>query len=296
MLPFDSAKLFLPLATRAALTVRAQQTETLADLYRICTLVPGPSDRRQAEAILSLFGLDPSLLQGDHGMERFWEIITDIRQQVSEQMLLATGEEYKVDWSRADKAFCLWYRHRDTRREAVRDLAFVHRHTLRNLHSSEIRESSVHGFGLFSTADIPEATILGILDGQLIDFDAYEQLHHHLGLGLGRLRTFFFMEWNAVSAQVLLARPFRTYYSYINHSISPNLEIKSASYDSSKLLIRTLRAIPKDTELFLDYRKEALPLSYFQQQSSRYLEPLVVEKKDWQSKEDPSSQATDPMI
>lgn len=277
MLPFNSAELFLPQATQGAYRARTNpHGEALSDMYRLQTLVPGPSDKRQAKAILEFFGISPESLDGDHGRERFWELMSSIRQQVFQQMFLATGEEYRVDWSRQDHAFCLWYRHRDTRREATRDLAFVRQHTLANLAGTAIQEGHIHGFGLFATEDLPSGHCLGRLDGQEIHYDVYERLHYQLGQGLGRLRTHFFMEWNAISENMLLARPFRTYYSYINHSRDPNLKLILKATKPIHLEIHTTRYIPQGSELYLDYTEEKLPLSYFQQQTGHYLEEVLL--------------------
>ncbi|WP_031571913.1 SET domain-containing protein [Acidithiobacillus thiooxidans] len=282
MLPFNSAELFLPQATQGAYRARTHPNgEVLSDMYRLLTLVPGPSDKHQAEAILEFFGITPECLSGDHGRERFWELVSGIRQQVFQQMLLATGEEYRVDWSRQDQSFCLWYRHRDTRREATRDLAFVRQHTLANLSGAGIREGGIHGFGLFATEDLPPNHCLGSLDGQEIHYDTYERLHYQLGQGLGRLRTYFFMEWNAISENMLLARPFRTYYSYINHNRNPNLKLILKPTKPVCLEVYTTRFIPRDSELYLDYTEEKLPLGYFQQQTTHYLREVPL---DWEER------------
>ena len=67
------------------------------------------------------------------------------------------------------------------------------------------------------------------------------------------------MEWNAIEKDLLLVRPYRTKYSFINHNRTPNLIIKY-----NPLRIESFKNILKDEELTLDYRKEPLPDEYIQ--------------------------------
>lgn len=290
MLPFDAAELFIPEVTARAYWARTSpHVESLADMAKIRTIVPGPSDKYQALEILKFFNLSSVNLNGEHSRELFWDLLAQIRQQVFKQLFMITGEEYRLDWSREDQSFCLWYRHRDTRREATRDLNFVRQHTLANLLGTEIRqESQAHGFGLFATDDLSADVILGILDGQEIHYNDYDQLHYNLGQGLGRLRTYFFMEWNVLPNEMLLARPFRTFYSYINHSSNPNVRLVHKRAILPYFEVITIRNIARDEEIYLDYTKERLPLSYFQQQTSHYLKNVIL---NWE--EEPAEGAKD---
>ena len=122
-----------------------------------------------------------------------------------------------------------------------------------NLKFSEIKPSNIHGYGLFATELIAINTLLGTLDGQEIP----ESLHHKYDLTL---------EWNAIAEGVLLVRPYRTKYSYINHQRSPNLVIVS-----SPLRIKALRTINAGEELTLDYRKESLSKAYIESKGYLYL-------------------------
>lgn len=268
LLPFDSGSRFLPTAFQwrdAALS--DNQAEILGDLLCIQTLVPRVNVLSHPFEILEWFGIpaDPRKIG-----ERVWEVVEDIRMQVFQEMLALTGEEYRLDWSRRDGSFCLWYRDRNHQRDATRELHFVRSNTIPIIPETEIRESRVHGFGLFATADIQRAFIIAELDGQVMDFDAYERLRSRLGFGLGRLRSHFFMEWNALSEDRILARPLRTTYSYINHSDHPNIE---AMIENDHVRLRTLRDLEAGEELLLDYRKESLPRGYFDQPGSAYLDP-----------------------
>ena len=122
-----------------------------------------------------------------------------------------------------------------------------------NLADTYISESQVHGNGLYSLQDIKKGFVLGELDGQIVDWD----LHQKYNMAF---------EWNAITQHKLLVRPYRTKYSYINHSRTPNLVLQG-----SPLKVVALRDIEKDEELFLDYRKEPLPAQYLELKGRLYL-------------------------
>lgn len=119
-----------------------------------------------------------------------------------------------------------------------------------NLINSYISESNIHGNGLFASENIKEDTTLGTLDGQYIDWDLHKEYD-------------FTLEWNAIAKNQLLVRPYRTKYSFINHSRTPNLEIR---YNPIRIV--SLTNITKGEELTLDYRKEPLPDDYIQNKGS----------------------------
>lgn len=252
----------------------SEPEEILGDMERYRTLVPGPSNRQQAEAICQYFDCPYGFPQ-EHGREFFWDTLADIRATVCHQLHLRTGEEWHLDWSRADHAFCLWRRHRDSRLDATRDLSFVRSYTVALLSPVEIRESAEHGFGLYATEDITKDQDLGVLDGQRMSVLEYDRLYHTLGHSLGRLRPYFFMEWNALDENTVLARAYRTNYSYINHATDPNLLLVRAP-NSCMIIVRAINNIPKDFELFLDYRKEPLPKGYFEGRGAAYLHPRPI--------------------
>jgi hypothetical protein len=127
-----------------------------------------------------------------------------------------------------------------------------------NICCSEIRPSSIHGLGLFATTSIPAGTILGVLDGQVMSWDDYDRIvDSHAADVPEDARSYFFMEWNALSEDTLLVRPFRTKYSYINHSRTPNLRLAR-----HPLRVVTLRDVNEGEELLLDYRDEPLRKEY----------------------------------
>ena len=135
-----------------------------------------------------------------------------------------------------------------------------------NILFSYIDKSNVHGFGLFSSEDIKCGTILGSLDGQIMDWNNYDELSDYLKNILGKYKNYFLMEWNALNTKTLLVRPFRTKYSYINHSSKPNVEIKY-----NPIRIETIKNIKKCEELFLDYDKEPLKEDYLNGHGKTFL-------------------------
>lgn len=122
-----------------------------------------------------------------------------------------------------------------------------------NLINTYIDTSQIHGLGLFAKIELKKGDILGLLDGQIVDWEL--QTKYSLSY-----------EWNAISDNKLLVRPYRTKYSYINHSRQPNLLIL---YNPIRVVAD--EDIPKNTELSLDYRSESLNKEYLENQGKQYL-------------------------
>lgn len=135
-----------------------------------------------------------------------------------------------------------------------------------NISFSEIRKSKIHGLGLFATTSIKKDTILGMLDGQVMDWDHYNKLAGKIKEDLAKYKDYIFMEWNALDSKTLLVRPFRTKYSYINHSKKPNLEIK---YNPMRVV--AIKNIEETNEFTLDYTKEPLSQEYLDGHGKTYL-------------------------
>ena len=127
-----------------------------------------------------------------------------------------------------------------------------------NIPDTEIRPSATHGNGLFATRNFEAGEIIATLDGQVVNWPSYEQIKSMLPYG--DHNNDLFMEWNALSADTLLIRPFRTKYSFINHGRTPNIK----RIDGPLRLITTT-AIAAQTELLIDYRDEPLSPEYLQQ-------------------------------
>ncbi len=134
-----------------------------------------------------------------------------------------------------------------------------------NISHAEIRPSSIHGFGLFATEPISAGTILGVLDGQVIDWDEYDLICSSLSLPK-QVKQNIFMEWNALSESVLLVRPLRTKYSFINHSRTPNVHLE---YHPLRVVVS--RDLQEGEELLLDYRCEPLRAEYLDGHGKTYL-------------------------
>ena len=270
-LPIDVGSLFLPDCFEWLRQASDDpDAEVMGDLLCIRQLVPSSIKMpTHMEDVLLFFGI-PADYSGDP--QRLWEKVSWIRQFVFDEMQALTGDEYRLDWSRRDGSLCIWYRSRDLRQDASRDLTFVRENTLPIIDNAEIRESAVHGFGLFATAPIRACTTLATLDGQWMSYDEYVLLRERLGRGLGRMRNHYFSEYTAVGSKVLV-RPFRTTFSLINHSPDPNLMLM---FGRGRPEVVAIHGIEPGDELFLDYREQTVPLSSCDQSRLSFLaNPLV---------------------
>jgi hypothetical protein len=266
-LNFDVGDFFVPECYTLVDNARqAENAEYLGDMLMIKTLIVTTNPQKLPFEILSYFGVPYEIIKIG---ESVWEIVEDIRIKVFTEMLALTGDEYRIERSCETGNYCLFFRSLDTNYDSTKNLAFVKKNTQNLIEHSEIKISTVHGFGLFATEDIQADETIGSLDGQVISYHDYESLRHSLSAEAGRLRHYFFMEWNALpGGKNLLARPLRTSYSYINHSTRPNLILV---HGSSKVLIVALREIKAGEEFFVDYRKEDIPREYFTLLGSCYL-------------------------
>lgn len=125
-----------------------------------------------------------------------------------------------------------------------------------NLPATDIAPSPIHGLGLFARRALAAGEVLGVLDGQRVDWASFEAALQR-GVWDDPAGADPFVEWNALSTEVLLARPLRTKYGFINHSRAPNAEL---AHDPLRVV--ALRAIAAGEELTLDYRREPLRQGY----------------------------------
>lgn len=133
--------------------------------------------------------------------------------------------------------------------------------TLDNIDDTEIRESKIHGYGLFALRNFRAGETICALDGQVIPWSRYEELENELKSKLGELSDYFFMEWNCIRPDALLVRPFRTKYSYINHSCkSRNLKLKKIR--DGCVLIFVEEDIAEGEEMLINYNDEPLSDDY----------------------------------
>lgn len=135
-----------------------------------------------------------------------------------------------------------------------------------NLVMTYIDHSDIHGQGLFAANAVRKGQVLGTLDGQSVPRDLIKRVIRTLPCHntVAQSSCSLFFEWNALDSGCLLVRPYRTKYSYINHSRTPNIEVSGNQ-------IVTLRDIRINEELTLDYRNEPLPDDYLAEHGATYL-------------------------
>ncbi|MEK1888324.1 MAG: SET domain-containing protein [Phyllobacterium sp.] len=117
-----------------------------------------------------------------------------------------------------------------------------------------VATSGLQGQGLFTRRAWEKDELLCVLDGQVVEASRYPVLLTE-------------MEWNALPAEMLLVRPLRTSYGFINHNFNPNLEI-GMDYRT----IRAIRAIAAGEELTLDYAAQPVPDGYLQRDDTTFMQ------------------------
>jgi hypothetical protein len=132
-----------------------------------------------------------------------------------------------------------------------------------NIKLGTILESPIHGFGLWANRTIEAGEVLCILDGQLINYDEFDTL-------TSRRQDLPYIEWNAISGDRILVRMFRTKYSYINHSRTPNCHVLQGE-DSFIYVLVLNETIKQGCEITIDYRNEPLPAKYISGHGRTYL-------------------------
>jgi len=105
--------------------------------------------------------------------------------------------------------------------------------------------SARHGLGLFAARDVAAGETLMRLDGQVVPLDR---------VPFERVAS---VEWNAIQGHALLVRYHPTDYGLINHSRTPNAEVRTA-----ERRVATVEPVREGTEITLDYRREPLPPEY----------------------------------
>lgn len=137
-----------------------------------------------------------------------------------------------------------------------------------NIPETYLSNSTIHGVGLFAARNIGAGTLLAVLDGQIVSFDFYYSMRDRYSNNNDRkdIQDNIFMEWNCIPGDKLLCRMFRTKYSYINHSRTPNCKLIG-----NPPALWTYEDIREGHELTLDYREEPLPSAYVSGHGSSYL-------------------------
>lgn len=131
---------------------------------------------------------------------------------------------------------------------------------INNIPVGAIKKSTIHGYGLFAQQDISVESVLVSLDGEIVPWWVYTT---NRDMAKDALH-----EWNALTPEMLLVRPRRTKYSFINHSRQPNCTIVLLE---KQLYVRAIIDIPRREELTLDYRLEPLPPEYLFSAGAIYL-------------------------
>ncbi|SFI93238.1 SET domain-containing protein [Phyllobacterium sp. CL33Tsu] len=117
-----------------------------------------------------------------------------------------------------------------------------------------VAKSGLQGQGLFTSRAWARDEVLCVLDGQLVEAKRYPVLLTE-------------MEWNALPGEMLLVRPLRTSYGFINHSFNPSIEI-GADYRT----MRAIRSIAAGEELTLDYAVQPVPDGYMQRDDTTFMQ------------------------
>jgi len=117
----------------------------------------------------------------------------------------------------------------------------------------KIKESNLHGAGVFAAKDYEKGELLFTLGGELVSMKGHSSQYPP-------------GEWNAVSKDLYLIRPDRTIYGFVNHSRDANAVI-----DYHDFTVRTLCTILKGDEVTIDYRREALTGGYLSGHGATYL-------------------------
>ena len=131
--------------------------------------------------------------------------------------------------------------------------AFLGSAFIETIADAELRSSPISGHGLFTLRDRAPGELLCLLDGQLLDPRRHPRAMEEL-------------EWNALSPTLLLVRPLRTSYGYINHSTTPNTGV-----DEAGRCMLALRSIQGGEELTMDYFAQPVPPEYLKTAEAKRL-------------------------
>lgn len=104
----------------------------------------------------------------------------------------------------------------------------------------EVRNSGIHGYGLFAAEDINIGELLIVIKGEVIGKD--EALRRETEEN----NVYIFYNGSSYIDTVNTAK-----IKYINHSCEPNCEVKSRSRSSLKLM--SIKRILKGDEITIDY-------------------------------------------
>ena len=112
-------------------------------------------------------------------------------------------------------------------------------------HLVEVRNSGIHGYGIFAIEDIAPGELLLIIEGEVISKD--EALRRELEEG----NVYIFYNGNSFIDTLKTEK-----IKFINHCCEPNSEVQDRSSSSLKLV--SLRPILKGEEITIDYGFEEI--------------------------------------
>ena len=84
---------------------------------------------------------------------------------------------------------------------------------LKTIKNTVVLESSIHNWGLWATETIPKGTLLCTLQGQIMTLKEYDDF-----IKSNQYPQSCFIEKALLDENRIIAIPFRTSYSFINHS------------------------------------------------------------------------------
>ncbi len=110
-----------------------------------------------------------------------------------------------------------------------------------------VKESTIHGRGVFARKKIKKGSFIGEYQGNRISWEEANERYVELD---GHCHTFFF---GIDEETVIDGDDNGNDVKYINHSCKPNAE---AINDDGQIFIYALKKIKKDDEIFYDYKLE----------------------------------------
>ncbi|CAB3802901.1 SET domain-containing protein [Pararobbsia alpina] len=109
-----------------------------------------------------------------------------------------------------------------------------------------VRNSPVHGRGVFALADISPGMLILEYKGELVSWKKAQRVYARASVEDGH--TFFF---GLDDGRVIDGAQGGNSARWLNHSCAPNCE---AEQDGERVFIRTIRHVGKGAELFIDYQ------------------------------------------
>ena len=110
----------------------------------------------------------------------------------------------------------------------------------------EVKESPVHGKGIFAAGDIPEEKIILVIEGEVIDGNECERREEE--------ENNVYIFWNGDECYIDTNNSSKI--KYINHDCDPNCYVEEK--DEKSLYLISLREIKAGEELTIDYGYEEI--------------------------------------